>query len=101
MNRGAWAPLFWATVHSVPKSQTQLERLSTMNFKMVKKINVMLHGFLFFVFFNHNENNGKKSLWKNWSFECLILVYCTLMFKTLHNYSLYTKTTFKSRKTSH
>ena len=50
MNRGAWAPLSWATVHSVPKSQTQLERLSTMNFKMVKKINVMLHVVLFFFF---------------------------------------------------
>ena len=60
MNRGAWAPLFWATVHSVPKSQTQLERLSTMNFKMVKKINVMLHGFFFF-FLITMKTMGKKA----------------------------------------
>ena len=54
MDRGAWR----ATVHRLPKSQIQLKRLSTMNFKMVKKINVML---LFF-FLITMKTMGKKPM---------------------------------------
>lgn len=37
-------------------------------------------------YFYHSKNNGRKRLWRNWGFYCIILVYCMLMVKTLNNY---------------